>query len=197
MTVRGKNQRNKWLATLVLVTLQLGCASEQVAVLNEAGCTESSNLLLDTGFTLTRDVKQRWKPSQHTGPVSFTLDVSEKTARIERTGEEPWFVLKQTVKDDRLSGKTLIYRVDMKGEGLTGHYGFEPKAGQFTQLGEGGRATLAIHSPNAGDWEWQTFVERISMPATVNRVQVGLVHQTGGVLLARNPSLVIETCDPD
>lgn len=194
MTPTKSNQRATWLAISVLATLQLGCASEQVAVLNDSGCSESGNLLLDTEFTLTRDIEQRWEQAQHAGSGSFRVTTTEGTVRIERIDEEPWMLLKQTVKDDRLLGATLIYRVEMKGEGLTGHYGFDPKAGQYTRIGTGGGTKLAAHSPNSGDWQWQTFSQRISLPAAVNRVQVGFIHQTGGVLMARNPSLVIETC---
>ena len=196
MTTKAKRQPMYWVILIMAIAIQWGCAAPQSVSLARPGCTESDNLLVDTGFTLTREADQRWQLSQHTGPRSFQLTPADGALRIERIGDEPWMLLQQTVKDERFKGATLVYRVEMKGEGLEGNFGFEPKAGVYTRIGTGGRAKLAPQSPNLGDWEWQTFEERILLPSAVDRVQVGLVHQTGGVLLARNPSLVIERCEP-
>lgn len=197
MTTKMKRLRCHWLMLIAAVGVQWGCAGQQSASAVKPGCTESDNLLIDTDFTLSRETAQRWQLSQHTGPQSFKLTSADGVVRIERIGDEPWMLLQQTVKNERFKGATLVYRVEIKGEGLEGHFGFEPKAGVYTRIGTGGRARLASQSPNLGDWDWQTFEERIPLPSAVDRVQVGLVHQTGGVLLARNPSLVIERCEPD
>ena len=191
MTTKTKRQPMYWVILIMGIAIQWGCTAAR------PGCIESDNLLVDMDFTFSRETEQRWQLSQHTGPRSFQLTPVDGVVRIERIGDEPWMLLQQTVKDERLKGATLVYRIEMKGEGLEGHFGFEPKAGVYTRIGTGGRAKLAPQSPNLGDWEWQTFEERIPLPSAVDRVQVGLVHQTGGVLLARNPSLVIERCEPD
>ena len=196
MTTRTKRQPCYWVILITSVVMQWGCAAQPPASVAKPGCTESDNLLVDTDFTLSRETDQRWQLSQHTGPKSFQLTPSDGVLRVERIGDEPWMLLQQTVKDERFKGATLVYRVEMKGEGLEGNFGFEPKAGVYTRIGTGGRAKLAPQSPNLGDWEWQTFEEHIQLPSAVDRVQVGLVHQTGGALLARNPSLVIERCEP-
>ena len=197
MTAKTKYQPTYWVILITVIAMQWGCAAQPPASVARPSCTESDNLLIDTGFTLSRETDQRWQLSQHTGPQSFQLTSSDGALRIERIGDEPWMLLQQTVKDERFKGATLVYRVEMKGEGLEGNFGFEPKAGIYTRIGTGGRAQLAPQGPNLGDWEWQTFEERIPLPSAVDRVQVGLVHQTGGVLLARNPSLVIERCELD
>ena len=196
MTTRTKRQPCYWVILITSVVMQWGCAAQPPASVAKPGCTESDNLLVDTDFTLSRETDQRWQLSQHTGPKSFQLTPSDGVLRVERIGDEPWMLLQQTVKDERFKGATLVYRVEMKGEGLEGNFGFEPKAGVYTRIGTGGRAKLAPQSPNLGDWEWQTFEEHIQLPSAVDRIQVGLVHQTGGALLARNPSLVIERCEP-
>ena len=196
MTTRTKRQPWYWVILITSVVMQWGCAAQPPASVAKPGCTESDNLLVDTDFTFSRETDQRWQLSQHTGPKSFQLTPSDGVLRVERIGDEPWMLLQQTIKDERFKGATLVYRVEMKGEGLEGNFGFEPKAGVYTRIGTGGRAKLAPQSPNLGDWEWQTFEEHIQLPSAVDRVQVGLVHQTGGALLARNPSLVIERCEP-
>ena len=196
MTTRTKRQPCYWVILITSVVMQWGCAAQPPASVAKPGCTESDNLLVDTDFTFSRETDQRWQLSQHTGPKSFQLTPSDGVLRVERIGDEPWMLLQQTIKDERFKGATLVYRVEMKGEGLEGNFGFEPKAGVYTRIGTGGRAKLAPQSPNLGDWEWQTFEEHIQLPSAVDRVQVGLVHQTGGALLARNPSLVIERCEP-
>ena len=158
-------------------------------------CSESQHLLTDTEFQgLAQDT---WSYIQHSGPQSFRVVSEQGELELARIGDEPWMLLQQTVKDERFKGATLVYRVELKGEGLEGNFGFEPKAGIYTRIGTGGRAQLAPQGPNLGDWEWQTFEERIPLPSAVDRVQVGLVYQTGGVVLARNPSLVIERCELD
>jgi len=192
-------QRNA--ATFFVLTVLWGCSSSPTspgsppgAAGDSNGCLGAENLLADVELTLTGDGKRRWELSQHTGPLSFELVSRNGELSINRIGSEPWMLLKQTVRDPVLAGSTLIYSVELKGEGLIGNFGFEPKAGLYTRIGTGGRAKLAPHSPNKGDWDWQRFNEKIELPVSVDRVQVGFVHQTGGSLLARNPRLSLYSC---
>lgn len=193
-------QRN--VATALVLAALWGCSpsptnpgSPPSALKESDGCLGAENLLEDVELTLAGDRDQRWELSQHTGPLSFELFSSDGELSIARIGSEPWMLLKQTVQDPRLAGSTLIYSVELKGEGLSGNFGFEPKAGLYTRIGTGGRAKLAPQSPNTGDWDWQPFTEQIELPAAVDRVQVGFVHQTGGSLGARNPRLSLYACE--
>lgn len=194
MKIQSLNYPWRYVGLVLIIMLQVGCAGPSSQRDKAGACNLSENLLADTDFSFSKTFTEDWVYSQHTGESSFRITTIDGVVSMERVGEEPWMLLKQTLQSERIAGTTLVFTAELKGEALQGHFGFEPKAGLFGRIGTGGRAKMAPHQPNSGSWDWQTFSEKISLPATVDRIQVGFLHQTGGVLYARNPSLQIESC---
>ena len=92
---------------------------------------------------------------------------------------------------------TWVFSAELKGQVETEPvlHGFEHVAGLFLQPATSPMsAKMAAHEPNQGVWDWQ----RIEVTAPVlpgsKVVQAGFVHQAGGSLWARNPSLVLMEC---
>ena len=159
-------------------------------------CRSSDNLLIDPLFTNDPALGRGWRMAQHTGALSFDVSADEGTLKIERIGEEPWMLYRQTVQTAELSGATLRYSAEIKGDapGEPMLHGFDHVAGLYIKAGRE-RARLADHQPNVGQWDWQAVTVEEQIPVGVSSVRVGFVHQAGGTLWARNPSLVIVDCD--
>ena len=159
-------------------------------------CRSSDNLLIDPLFTNDPALGRGWRMAQHTGELSFDVSADEGILKIERIGEEPWMLYRQTVQAAKLSGATLRYSAEIKGDapGEPTLHGFDHVAGLYIKAGRE-RARLADHQPNVGQWDWQSVSVEEQIPAGVTSVRVGFVHQAGGTLWARNPSMVIVECD--
>ena len=159
-------------------------------------CRSSDNLLVDPLFTNDPALGRGWRMAQHTGDLSFDVSADEGTLKIERIGEEPWMLYRQTVQTAALSGATLRYSAEIKGDapGEPMLHGFDHFAGLYIKAGRK-RARLADHQPNVGQWDWQTVAIEEQIPSGVTSIRVGFVHQAGGMLWARNPSLAIIDCD--
>ena len=191
--------------TLALVTLLSGCASGSVSIdSNESAsgssetrrCTMSENLLVDTDFTRQGQFALAWRAVQHTGERSFSVEVTDGTLEIRRIASQPWMLFRQTVDDARLPGATIRYTAELRGDlpSKPRLHGFDHVGGLYLKIGRD-RAMLAKHEPNANQWDWQPFSYEAQVPLGVNSLQVGFVHQSGGGLWARDPSLVILACD--
>ena len=163
-----------------------------------ADCVVSDNLLADLAFEEID--KGGWAYSQHTGDRSFRVSSEQGELAITRTGVEPWMLLKQKVAlpqtNPELIG-TWVFSAELKGQVDTDPvlHGFEHVAGLLLQPATSPMsAKMADHAPNQGVWDWQ----RIEVTAPVlpgsKVVQAGFVHQAGGSLWARNPSLVLMEC---
>ena len=197
MTTKAKRQPMYWVILIMAIAIQWGCAAPQSVSLARPGCTESDNLLVDTGFTLTREADQRWQLSQHTGPRSFQLTPADGALRIERIGDEPWMLLTQQVTLPELDPDqryTLEMSAELKGNVQTEPelHGFEHKAGLFIRSGA---ASMAEHEPNSGVWDWQRVDMSVAPLPGSKSVQAGFLHQGGGTLWARDPSLKLVGCD--
>ena len=165
---------------------------------NETDCVVSENLLADLRFVeLNESV---WAYTQHSGDRSFSVSSEQGELAITRTGVEPWMLLKQQVAlpetNSDLIG-TWVFSAELKGQVETEPvlHGFEHVAGLFLQPAASPMsAKMAEHEPNQGIWDWQ----RIEVTAPVlpgsKVVHAGFVHQAGGSLWARNPSLVLMEC---
>ena len=165
------------------------------SALDNRRCTPSENLLVDTGFTREGDYARAWRMAQHTGELSFSTEADEGVLEIRRISLEPWMLLRQTVKDSRLSGATILYSAELKGD-LPSEpklHGFDHIGGLYLKVGRD-KAQLAEHEPNAERWDWQTFSYEQEIPEGITSLKAGFVHQSGGVLWAKNPSLVILDC---
>ena len=163
---------------------------------NTDSCRSSDNLLIDPMFTNDPAYGRSWRMVQHTGERSFDISVDAGTLKIERIAREPWMLYRQTVEAAKLSGVRLRYSAELKGDapGEPMLHGFEHVAGLYIKAGRE-PARLADHQPNVDQWDWQAVTIEEQIPAGVTSVRVGFVHQAGGTLWARNPSLVIVDCD--
>ena len=160
------------------------------------GCEATKNLLADTSFTQQGDFANTWRMVQHIGEPSFATEVVNGDLEIRRIGTQPWMLFHQTVKDSRLSGATIRYAAELKGDLPVDPplHGFDHIGGLFLKLGKV-RGTLAEHDPNSGQWDWRSFSIEKRVPKGVTNVQAGFVHQAGGSLWVRSPSLVILDCN--
>lgn len=194
------------LRALMLATVMplFGCATEpnssdpsaaSVSALDNRRCTASENLLVDTEFTREGDYARAWRMAQHTGELSFSTEANGGVLEMRRIAMEPWMLMRQTVKDSRLSGATILFTAELKGD-LPSEptlHGFDHIGGLYLKVGRG-KARLAEHEPNAEQWDWQTFSYEEEIPEGITSLRAGFVHQSGGVLWARDPSLVILDC---
>lgn len=159
-------------------------------------CTASENLLIDTEFTMEGEYRRAWRMAQHTGELSFSMESVKGVLEIRRIATQPWMLLRQTVDDSRLSGATIRYTADLKGD-LPSEprlHGFDHIGGLYLKIGRDS-TLLAEHEPNADQWDWQTFSYEQQVPLGETSLRAGFIHQSGGALWARNPSLVILDCD--
>ena len=196
-------QRGRWIVYAALLVTLCGCGT--TAPLNTPSamgeddgeaCQTSENLLLDPDFTNEPSSGQAWRMVQHSGEKSFEVTVDNKVLQIERIAKEPWMLYRATVKSAAISGHTVRYSAELQADapGVPQLHGFDHLAGLYLSVGRE-RARLAEHTPNVGQWSWQTFSIEQEVPAGVNTVKAGFVHQAGGTMWARNPSLVIVDCD--
>ena len=196
-------QRGRWVAYAALLVTLCGCSTTAplnapLAMGEDDGeaCQTSENLLLDPNFTNEPSLGQPWRMAQHSGEKSFEVTVDNKALQIERIGKEPWMLYRTTVKSEAISGRTVRYSAELQADapGVPHLHGFEHLAGLYLSVGRE-RARLADHAPNVGQWSWQSFSIEQDVPVGVSTVKAGFVHQAGGTMWARNPSLVIVDCD--
>jgi len=163
-------------------------------------------LLIDSGFEIAgKDGPlQHWGIHQHAGDTSYRLEVSEGTARIERTGLEPWGVLSQTLPADALVGKTLEWSAELSGE-LDDRYGppFEATGLVVSVTGfgpndlpmMGTRHLLTLASePGLPTGALTAERHRLRFQVPEGReleLRVGVQLTRGGVLQIRAPSLTV------
>ena len=200
--------RLRWITlaiTLLSAAVLGGCASgvdpatsgvAEGAANDTPRCTASENLLIDTEFTMEGEYRRAWRMAQHTGELSFSMESVEGVLEIRRIATQPWMLLRQNVDDARLSGATIRYTADLKGD-LPSEpklHGFDHIGGLYLKIGRDS-ALLAEHEPNADQWDWQSFSYEQQVPLGETSLRAGFIHQSGGTLWARNPSLVILDCD--
>ena len=163
-----------------------------------AKCQTSQNLLIDVEFDDL--IAGAWYYTQHAGERSFDISSQQGLLSITRVGKEPWMILKQRVELPETGPnltRTIIMSSDLKGQVETEPllHGFEHVAGLFLQPSKSPRsARLADHQPNQGVWDWQRFEVSVPVRPGSDQVQAGFIHQAGGSLWARNPSLVLMEC---
>lgn len=191
------------LLSLILAASLAACGaspSQEAAGTSTApangGCRSSDNLLRDPLFTNNSAYGRVWRMAQHTGDKSFEVTADDGLLKMERIDKEPWMLYRQTVESAALAGATVRYSAELKGDapGEPMLHGFDHIAGLYIKPGRE-RARLADHEPNVGQWDWQPVTIEEKIPVGVTSVRVGFVHQAGGTLWARNPSLVIVNCD--
>ena len=164
--------------------------------LSQQECESFQELLLDPEFKTVSDRESVWRYRQHTGERSFSTLSEDGTLTFARIGGEPWAVLSQKITSPLLSGREVVYSVDLKGDvSADVTHAFGAKSGLYLRRGFRRDASQAEHEPNVGQWDWQ----RVSISATLadshDSVEVGFLYQGGaGALSAKNPTLELVKC---
>ncbi|AQA17165.1 hypothetical protein BST95_01955 [Halioglobus japonicus] len=180
-----------------------------VAALMLAGCgtgsdTASSceylsgNLLEDPGFNQLTGARRdrKWFASAHANSKAFTYAADNGTLTITQVGSEPWFLLSQLPDTDKLGGKKIEFTAELKLDLTESNHKHNFKTG-------GGLAVLAKknnkivlrsqlpHDPHMGTHDWFTARIVAKLPPRTNMLRLSFLHQAGGSMQARNPSLRI------
>ena len=190
-------------ALLAVLVSYVGCAETPSAEIGAArlsakDCAKFSSLVADPKFETLGRRGSVWRYSQHTGNRSFATTVEDGRINFSRIDAEPWGIVSQKISDPLLSGKTVRYSADLKGDvsDLVTH-GFGAKSGLYLRYGQGRATILAEHEPNIGQWDWQRFELEVRVPEGFDQVYVGFIYQGGeGVLSARAPKVELLECLP-
>jgi len=172
-------------------------ASQEARVkADDRACELGEQLLLDTDFSRGNVTGSPWALSQHSGVPSFSVTALDGVLEISRTNKEPWTILYQAVTSESFSGAKVRFSAFTKGDAPSEPklHGFEHKAGLYLRVGQRRDSFLADHQPNNGTWDWQeTTVERF-VPEGEQQLRVGFLHQSGGSLWVKDPTLMIIEC---
>lgn len=190
-------------ALLAVLVSYVGCAETPSAEIGAArlsakDCAKFSSLMADPKFETLGRRGSVWRYSQHTGNRSFATTVEDGRINFSRIGDEPWGIVSQTITDSLLSGRTVRYSADLKGDvsNIVTH-GFGAESGLYLRYGQGRATTLAEHEPNVGQWDWQRVALEVRVPEGFDQIKVGFVYQGGeGVLSARAPKVELLECLP-
>lgn len=180
---------------LLLIVLLLVSCGRQVDSLPCAATGE--NFLQDADFSLeAADPRSRhWSASQHAGEPSFETEIAGGVLTITKIGTQPWFILKQRIKDKRLGGSIVVYSADVKldlREPKRAHYfGYGGGLSLVARSGDGRVLVRSIleHEPSIGTFDWQSVRVLVELPESTRTVEAGFLHQADGTLSVRNPSL--------
>ncbi len=162
-------------------------------------CVRSDNYLRQTNFSAGTGERMAWGSTQHSSKPSFEISVKDDTLTIEQKAREPWIIYRQRIDAKPLLGHSVEFSAELWGEVLAEPklHGFEHKAGLYYRVNTRSRARLssfAEHEPHAGQWDWQAMSANFNVPEDARWVEVGFMHQAGGILRARRPQLVIVDC---
>ena len=194
----SKNYRALGLIAPIWLSLLLG---GEIRAIEDGGapegCERTENMLADTDFRSlsNADASPAWRYSQHAGDRSFSLSAEDDVMTIARTGSEPWMLLTQMLRVSPEPQSTMYFSAEMKAD-LTASpklHGFDHIGGLWLRLGNT-RAAVADHDPNIGSWDWQLVSVARPIPEGVTKIEAGFVHQAGGEMSIRSPSLFLETC---
>lgn len=190
--------RNSVLVVFISALVACAVPSDPSVSIKARGmaCDGYPEFIADSTFTTINDTDSKWKYRQHTGDQSFTIEAEDEVITFERVGSEPWAIFLQIITDERLSGATIRYTADLRGDVSPDvNHLFGAKAGLFLQLGKNPNAFMGDQDPSNGQWDWQTYSVTKTLPVGEKSVSVGFIHQAGeGAIEARNPSLVLVDC---
>jgi len=189
----------RWAGHATLLLVLAACGREA----DTGTCSERQpNLLQDPQFsTLGAPRSQRrWFASEHAAGRSFEYAASDGVLTVRKTGREPWFLLKQIIKDPSIAGRDIVYSADIRLDlhPPAARHGFKTGGGLVLTAHKGGRIALNSvleHEPHMGSSDWQPVSVRLSIPPGVTQLRPGILHQADGTLQVRNPRLSLAGCD--
>ena len=185
---------------VISFTLSLGCSAvspeESGDGLSQQECRSFAELLIDPEFQTVGDRESVWRYRQHTGERSFSAVSEEGTLTFARIGGEPWAVLSQKITSPLLSGREVVYSVDLKGDvSANVNHAFGAKSGLYLRRGFRKDASQAEHEPSVGQWDWQPVSISATVAESHESVEIGFLYQGGaGALSAKNPTLQLVEC---
>jgi len=192
MTERGSPARAFLVALLAAMALA-ACGSEN----NRRPCDPlGDNFIGDPGFSTlfgSRSERQ-WHISEHSAGNSFEFAVDGGVLSIVKTGEEPWTIVSQAQEAPALAGKLVVLGAEIKldlVDPIPAH-GFKKGGGLSLSAKRNGKLLLSSqfdHEPHMGSSGWQAVRVVFAIPKGVDALRVGILHQAGGRLQIRNPSL--------
>ncbi len=160
-------------------------------------CEYQSENLIDDPLFATLDApraKRRWQFSEHAAGKSFEYTARDGVLTIDQQGIEPWGMVKQTVNAKPLRGRLVEFTADLKldltqppqphGFKLGGGLSITAKSNNKLQL-----SSAMDHEPHMGQHDWFRARLVTALPRQMNFLQIGFLHQAGGVMQVRNPSL--------
>lgn len=181
--------------------LALTACGKQTA---DSGCKAiGGNLLQDAVFTtLAAPGGQRqWQSSEHSANGSFSYGAAQGVLTIEQKGFEPWMMVTQSPGAGLLAGKVVEFSADLKLDLAAPKraHGFKQGGGLALLAKKNGKLvvnSMLDHEPHMGIHDWQTARVVVALPMMIDYLQVGFLHQAGGVMMVRNPVLrqVAKTC---
>lgn len=188
------------LAVAFTALLLSACGSEMDTTSCKAiGDSYIKDPEFSTLFASRKD--RQWHTSQHAGDKSFELTVEGGVLDITKTGTEPWTIVTQSLDVKPLKGKTVAFTADLKLDlkpPKTPH-GFKLGGGLTLSAKRNGKLVLRTsfdHEPHMGTSDWRPVQVILKIPPKVDALRLGVIHQAGGNLQVRNPSLrVIDTAD--
>lgn len=154
------------------------------------------NQIRDSSFeTLSAHHSEaQWQASEHRAGGAFESGVTDGTLIIRKIGDEPWFLIAQSVQTEALVGATLSFSAELK---LDLHepehpHGFGYGGGLSVFGKHGGKVVVNStleHEPHIGVHDWHPVEVIFKLPKNVNYLRVGFLHQAGGSMQVRNPGL--------
>lgn len=146
-----------------------------------------------------------WVALQHAGEPSYSISAENGVLRIERTGDEPWGQLSQSVSASQIKGGKAVFSVELAGElepiedpsGIwSGKTGLNVVVNGYpgsSVTRHRGKRILVNKSLEPGlepgSHEWQRYRLVFDVPENATDLQVSIQLTLGGVLKARGPRL--------
>lgn len=184
---------NILLLVLLAAPLLIGCGTgEGTGPCDPVG----DNFIKDPGFStlFERYNKRQWHISEHSGGRSFEFAVDGGTLTIEKTGIEPWTLVSQPQDVAALAGQVIVLSAELKLDLVAPEptHGFKQGGGLVLTARRRGKLLLSSqleHEPHMGSSDWRRIRLIFEIPPGIDDLRLGVLHQAGGKMQIRNPSL--------
>ena len=184
---------NRIFTVFACVLMLISCGrqpQEGVCLLAE------ENLLGDADFRLEAESRRSkfWTSIQHAGEKSFSVEIADAIVSIEKIGSQPWFLYRQRLQADDLAGQKIAFSAEVRLVGraaVTAEPVGRPGGIKLAVL-RGGRSHLHLDQRLKADRQpeqWQQLQLIAQLPPDTETVQLSFLHESGGVLQVRKPSL--------
>ncbi len=136
-----------------------------------------------------------WEATVHATPSAYAIDIDphvahggKASARVHKTGSEPWGMVHQTLPAMPLAAGTLQFSAWVKTDGASG-------TGAILVLRTLANSTtdryVFMDPPVTGSQEWRRYTVRLAVPAGTQVVDAGAMLQGEGTLWVDDAELVM------